>query len=81
MQTESDAVPQSCDVDEDKLAAWLKRIYPQVKKELDDCSTSKAFKGYKLTSDKSEANCKLIQSVDVVKNLIKDADTVILRTH
>lgn len=77
MQTESDPVPQSCDVDEEKLAAWLKRIYPQVKKELDDCANSKAFKGYKLSSDKAEANCKLIQSVNVVKNL-KDADNIVI---
>ncbi|XP_068909123.1 NADH-ubiquinone oxidoreductase 49 kDa subunit-like isoform X2 [Tenebrio molitor] len=55
----------SCEVDEEKLAEWLKRIYPSVKKELDDISNSKAFKGYKVSTDSSDANCKLVQTVSV----------------
>jgi hypothetical protein len=65
----------SCEVDEEKLAEWLKRIYPSVKKELDDISNSKAFKGYKVSTDSSDANCKLVQTISVSSQM-KDGTIV-----
>ncbi|XP_063926225.1 cytoplasmic dynein 2 intermediate chain 2-like isoform X2 [Zophobas morio] len=65
VQTESQASAPTCEVDEEKLAAWLKKIYPSVKKELDDNAHSRAFRGYKLSTDNSDANCRLVQTLDV----------------
>ncbi|RZC40462.1 hypothetical protein BDFB_008458 [Asbolus verrucosus] len=73
IQTEGQESTSNVEVDEEKLAEWLKRIYPRVKKELDDVANSKAFRGYRLSTDTSDANCKLVQTVDI-SSLVKDAD-------
>ncbi|KAJ8920509.1 hypothetical protein NQ315_005378 [Exocentrus adspersus] len=52
----------------EKLASWLSRIYPKVKKELDTASNTRAFRGYKLSQDKNDATCKLIQHANVFKS-------------
>ncbi|EEZ98765.1 WD repeat-containing protein 34-like Protein [Tribolium castaneum] len=73
VQTETPEGATSVQVDEEKLAEWLRKIYPKVKKELDDSANSRAFKGYKLSTDSSDANCKLVQILNVASQ-VKDAE-------
>lgn len=54
-------------VDMDKLAKWLNSIYPKVKQQLDSANTSKAFRNYRLLDDPIEATCKLVQTVQIIK--------------
>ncbi|KAJ8943703.1 hypothetical protein NQ314_009676, partial [Rhamnusium bicolor] len=56
---------KSTDADMQKLAEWLSKMYPKVTREIDNANNSQAFKGYKLHGDSTEANCKLIQSINV----------------
>lgn len=51
-----------------KLADWLSKIYPRVKKEIDSANNSRAFRGYRLAHDKCDANSKLIQNINVFKS-------------
>lgn len=56
------------EADMEKLANWLSKIYPRVKKEIDNANNSRAFRGYRLAKDRSDANCKLLQTVNVFKS-------------
>lgn len=58
-----------------RLSKWLNEIYPQVKNVMDDVSNSKAFEGYRLSSDDTELNCKLLQTLTLP--LPKDANHIL----
>lgn len=70
MQTVADetALKTTSGADMEKLASWLSKIYPSVKKEIDNANNSRAFRGYRLAKDRSDANCKLLQNVNVFKS-------------
>ncbi|CAH1975658.1 unnamed protein product [Acanthoscelides obtectus] len=53
----------------ESLASWLGKIYPKVEKAMDECTTSQAFRGYRMQGDLQDANCKLLQSIGVVNSL------------
>ncbi|XP_056632887.1 cytoplasmic dynein 2 intermediate chain 2-like isoform X1 [Diorhabda sublineata] len=69
IQTDSSEAPVlSEDTDMQKLATWLRNIYPRVKKEIDDANNSNAFRGYRLQRDTSEVECKLLQKINIAHN-------------
>lgn len=49
----------------EKLAEWLKKIYPSVQKELNDTATARAFKNYNPIFDNIVAQVKLLQTINV----------------
>lgn len=53
------------DVEMEKLAKWLKEIYPRVHKELNDSSTSRIFKNYNPIFEDVIAQVKLLQTIKV----------------
>ncbi|CAH0553944.1 unnamed protein product [Brassicogethes aeneus] len=63
IQTDSTAC-QSKEVDMQKVADWLNRIYPNVAKELNEANNSKAFKGYCLSSDSKDFSLKHLQTIE-----------------
>ncbi|KAG5873372.1 hypothetical protein JTB14_022975 [Gonioctena quinquepunctata] len=66
VQTEEDDSNKiTSETDMQKLSEWLSKIYPRVKKEIDDANNSRAFRGYRLQGESSEADCKLVQIVNV----------------
>ncbi|KAJ8984705.1 hypothetical protein NQ317_004966 [Molorchus minor] len=68
MQTVSDEkIVSQPEVDMQKLADWLSKIYPKVKNEIDEANNSHAFRGYKLAEELTEANCKLLQTINILK--------------
>ncbi|CAH1113382.1 unnamed protein product [Psylliodes chrysocephalus] len=65
IQTDSQPPPKLTEeVDMDKVAGFLHTIYPNLKKAIDDCNNSRAFRGYKRQSDIEEVECKLVQIVN-----------------
>ncbi|XP_050296697.1 cytoplasmic dynein 2 intermediate chain 2-like [Anthonomus grandis grandis] len=54
------------DAEMENLAKWLKKIYPQVKNQLDKANNSKAFRNYKLMDGPVDVTCKLLQNLFVV---------------
>lgn len=48
----------------EKLANWLKSIYPKVNKEINDSNNSKAFRGYRLMDEARDFSCQLLQVVN-----------------
>ncbi|XP_018580092.1 WD repeat-containing protein 34-like isoform X2 [Anoplophora glabripennis] len=70
VQTVADetVLKKSSEADMEKLAHWLSKIYPSVKKEIDNANNSRAFRGYRLAKDRNDANCKLLQNLNVFKS-------------
>ncbi|KAJ8935666.1 hypothetical protein NQ318_012828 [Aromia moschata] len=62
-----ETIEKNVDVDMQKLADWLSKIYPKVKKEIDEANNSRAFQGYRLAEELCEANCKILQTINVSK--------------
>ncbi|XP_030758051.1 WD repeat-containing protein 34-like [Sitophilus oryzae] len=65
VQTISTETETHKEVDMEKLAEWLNRIYPSVKKQIDNVNNSKVLKNYKLLDDNTDVTCKLIQQLKV----------------
>ncbi|CAG9857945.1 unnamed protein product [Phyllotreta striolata] len=61
-------------VDMNKVAGFLKELYPDMKKAIDDCNNSKAFVGYRKRLDKDEVNCKLLQTFGYSKLIEESGD-------
>ncbi|XP_060520299.1 cytoplasmic dynein 2 intermediate chain 2-like [Cylas formicarius] len=53
------------ETDMDKLAGWLSRIYPSVRKELDSASKSRAFKRYPPFQTTNRIEPKLVQELEI----------------
>lgn len=73
VQTNTEENTLKYEVDEEKLAEWLRGIYPTWKKEFDNNTNSKAFRGYKLSTNLSDPNCNLVQVINVASQ-VKDAE-------
>nr|CAI5855491.1 unnamed protein product [Callosobruchus analis] len=69
VQTDGRAPLETTEADMERLAAWLGKIYPKVEKAMDECSTSQAFRGYRMQGDLQDANCKLLQNISIVNVL------------
>ncbi|VEN39509.1 unnamed protein product [Callosobruchus maculatus] len=69
VQTDDRAQLETTEADMERLAAWLSKIYPKVEKAMDECSTSQAFRGYRMQGDLQDANCKLLQNMSIVNVL------------
>lgn len=66
------------DVEMEKVATWLKSIYPQVERELSDAnSANNAFKDYKPIFDGVVAQAKLLQTINTFARPNNSGDEVI----
>lgn len=66
VQTDPPEALKDVDVDVDRLAGFLNKMYPRVKKELDDVINSRAFDSYSLQSEYNDTSIKLLQSIEVI---------------
>ncbi|XP_044761503.1 cytoplasmic dynein 2 intermediate chain 2-like [Coccinella septempunctata] len=65
VQTDPPEALKNVDFDVDRLAGFLTKMYPRVKRELDD-SHSIAFDNYTLQGELCDTSIKLLQSVEVI---------------
>lgn len=68
IQSDEPIVDQNIEVDVNKLASFLEKQCPLVKRQLDDANHSRAFEGYKLDEDIEGASCKILQCLDIRKH-------------
>lgn len=64
-QTQTEETNVSPEVDMQKLADWLNKIYPRVTKELNEANTCKAFKNYHPIPASGDASAKLLQELKI----------------